>query len=159
MLSLVFAGVTWIRSHAGFKETFEFSVIIIPTPRIDCAPLSEFSKCFHRVKWIIPFLWCNFLVLSFLQDVICKNQLYVLQFNDQCVFLLKSICVLNEQPAACCIWNAVTVLFKMNNFVNFWNTIWPAYSLANKKTENICRPGAYWGRGTKLRTHFMHNFQ
>ena len=50
--SLVFAVIIHMRSDAGLKVTFLFSVVIIPTPRIDFAPLPELYKqtFFHRMK-------------------------------------------------------------------------------------------------------------
>ena len=44
MFSLVFVVIIHMRSDTGLKVTFVFSVVIIPTPRIDFAPLPEFYK-------------------------------------------------------------------------------------------------------------------
>ena len=44
MFSLVFVVIIHMRSDAGLKVTFVFSTMIIPTLRIDFAPLPELYK-------------------------------------------------------------------------------------------------------------------
>ena len=41
MFSLVFVVIIHMGSNTGLKVTFTFSVVIIPTPRINFAPLPE----------------------------------------------------------------------------------------------------------------------
>ena len=44
MFSLVFIVIIHMRSDTELKVTFVFSVMIIPTPRIDFAPLLKLYK-------------------------------------------------------------------------------------------------------------------
>ena len=44
MLSLVFVVIIHMCSDTALKVTFVFSVVIIPTPRVDFAPLPELYK-------------------------------------------------------------------------------------------------------------------